>query len=122
MANRGLGTDPLDLLTTDTTDAALVGKAVSVALVGSVASGGLGRPAKRRVEPVKFDGEVLDQARAAVWWLMNHGQPTATLKAVGERALLTEVQRLADEYNDGQPFPPGGPLPRGSKVQWGGTY
>lgn len=116
MANRGLGTDPLDLLTTDTTDTTDTPPVGRVGRVVSVVSVGLDRPVKRRVEPVKFDGEVLDQARAAVWWLMNHGQPTATLKAVGERALLTEVQRLADQYNEGQPFPLGGPLPRGSKV------
>ncbi len=111
MTNRGLGTDPLDLLTTNAAPASSVGSVVSQGSVGSV------RPVKRRVEPVKFDGAVLDQARAAVWWLMNHGQPTATLKAIGERALLTEVQRLADEYNDGRPFPLMGPLPRGNKIQ-----
>lgn len=115
MANRGLGTDPLDLLTSEPIPAFSVGSALSVGSVPLVAK----HAVKRRVEPVKFDGEVLDQARAAVWWLMNHGQPTVTLKAVGERALLAEVQRLADEYNDGRPFPLVGALPRGNKVKPG---
>jgi len=111
MPDRGLGIDPLDLLTTDTASDFSVGSVASTSAVVAA------RPVKRRVEPVKLDGEVLDQARAAVWWLMNHGQPTATLKAVGERALLAEVQRLADEYNDGRPFPLMGSLPRGNRVQ-----
>ncbi len=99
-----LGFDPLDELTTETTEptkGASVGK----------------RPAKRRLEPVKLDGEVLDQVRAAVWWLMHHGQPTATLKALIERAALDEVRRLAEQHNGGEPFPIAGALPRGGRIQ-----
>lgn len=100
----GLGADPLDALTGDDPS------------VGSVGSVGKRRPAKRRIEPVKLDGEVVDQVRAAVWWFMHNGQPTATLKALAERALLTEVQRLADEHNGGEPFPSVGALPRGGRI------
>jgi hypothetical protein len=107
---RGLGVDPLDALTTDAPSVGEVGP------VGSVARTNRTAP-KRRDEPVKLGGDVMDEARAAVNWLRYHGEPDTTLKALIERAVRTEVQRLADERNGGEAFPSAGPLPRGGRIQ-----
>ena len=111
---RGLGIDPLDALVGDeTTGPTKTTKPTDTqgALVGSVVRGSQKAPLK----PVKLDGEVLDQVRAAVDWLRHHGEPYATLKGVLERAALVEVERLAAEHNAGRPFPRVDGLPRGGR-------
>jgi hypothetical protein len=105
---RGLGTDPLDSLTTD---------GPPVAPVVPVAQTRKAPP--RRLRPIKLDGDLVDQAVRAVWFLMTHGQPTATLKNLAEEGLRREIRRLQDEHNDSQPFPDMGPLPAGGRPQPG---
>jgi hypothetical protein len=49
--------------------------------------------------------ELLDEARNAVVHLA--GPPERlTLTGLAERALRAELQRLKEQYNDGQEFPP----------------
>jgi hypothetical protein len=101
----GLRVDPLDVPTSDS------------ASPRTVDPPGQANASKARDKPVKVDGEILDQARAAVWWRMNNGDPTATLKGLLEEALRAELHRLAAKHNGGKPFLDVGALPRGGRVQ-----
>src|SRR5690242_1240772 len=112
---RGLGVDPLEgLMGTETTGPTRTTEPTEPTQGASVGSVVRSSP-KAPLKPVKLDGEVLDQVRAAVDWLRHHGDPYATLKGVLERAALAEVERLAAEHNAGQAFPRVDGLPRGGR-------
>lgn len=62
---------------------------------------------------VQVDQELAEQVRDAVMWLHKVDVHT-TISAIAEAGLRHELQRLADESRDGEPFPPrSGPVPIG---------
>ena len=62
---------------------------------------------------VQVDRELAEQVRDAVMWLHKIDVHT-TISAIAEAGLRHELQHLADEHRDGQPFPPRtGPVPTG---------
>lgn len=73
-------------------------------------------PARKRVSrSTMLPADLVDRARNAVYWTRMVSNEPATYSALTELALAKEVQRLEDDYNNGQPFEPGelqpGPAP-----------
>lgn len=61
-------------------------------------------PAEKKRVSAYLDAELVERARAAVWWTrVVPGEP-ASYSELTERGLRAEVERLEAEYNQGERF------------------